>query len=114
MGGTFANKLRLLRVSRREAPGTPPMNAPAPRAEFRALVNAVEDRVFEDIHDTADLIRSLAIGIREAAYRRDHIFIRIYRAEFREQAALLLGLIRDITARLEGEKTEAKGKGGAR
>lgn len=83
------------------------MNAPAHCAEFRALDNAVEDRVFEDIHDTADLIRSLAIGLREAAFRRDHILIRIHRAEFREQAVLLLGLIKDIPP-LEGEKTAAK------
>ena len=89
------------------------MNAPAPSAEFQAVANALKDRIFEDVHDTADLIRSLAIGIREAAYRRDDIFLRIYRAEFREQAALLLGLIKDL-APLEGEKTEAKRKGGAK
>ena len=84
-----------------------------PAPSFEPSTTPVEDRIFEDIHDTADLIRSLAIGIREAAYRRDDIFIRIYRAEFREQAVLLLGLIKDL-APLEGEKTEAKGKGGAK
>jgi hypothetical protein len=66
----------------------------------------VEDRVFEDIHDTADEIRSRAISIREAAFRRDDIYLRIYRVEFIQQARLLAGLINDL-APLEGEKAEA-------
>jgi hypothetical protein len=75
------------------------MNARSPDDEFQA---AVEDRVLEDIYDTADEVRSLTISIREAAFRRDDIFIRIYRVEFIRQARLLAGLIRDL-APLEGE-----------
>jgi hypothetical protein len=89
------------------------MTIAAPPAAFRAAKdaeNAAEDRVLEDIYSTADLVRSLAISIGEAAYRRDRIFIRIYRAEFRELTVLLLGLIADL-APLEGEVTAAKAKG---
>jgi hypothetical protein len=68
------------------------------------------DRIFEDVHDVADGVRSLAVSLREAAFRRDPITLRIHRAEFRQQAGLLLGLIRDI-APLEGEVTEAKRNG---
>jgi hypothetical protein len=82
------------------------MNARSPGDEFQA---AIEDRVFEDLHDTADEVCSLAVSIREAAFRRDDIFIRIYRVEFIRQARLLAGLIRDL-APLEGEKTEAEGR----
>jgi hypothetical protein len=85
------------------------MTIAAPPAAFEA---PVEDRVLEDIHDTADLVRSLAISLREAAYRRDRISIRIYRAEFRALTVLLLGLIADL-APLEGEVTAAKGNGKA-
>jgi hypothetical protein len=60
------------------------------------------DRVFTDIHDTADEIRSLSISIREAAFRRDTVFLRIYRVEFARQARLLVELIKDL-APLEGE-----------
>jgi hypothetical protein len=42
------------------------MNARSPGDEFQA---AVEDRVLEDIYDTADEVRSLAVSIREAAFR---------------------------------------------
>jgi hypothetical protein len=72
--------------------------APAP-AEFEA---AGDDRAFADIHDVADDVRSLAVSLREAAYRRDQVMVRILRAEFRQQAVLLLGLIKDLAA-LEGE-----------
>jgi VRR-NUC domain len=47
---------------------------------------AVEEELFTDIHDTADMVRSLAVAIREAAFRRDDMFIRIYRVEFIRQA----------------------------
>ena len=75
-------------------------------------MNAAEDRVLEDIYDTANFVRSLAVSIGEAAWRRDRISIRIARAEFREQVVLLLGLIADL-APLEGEVTAAKAKGKA-
>jgi hypothetical protein len=77
-------------------------------------VDDPSDRVFTDIQSTADFLRSLAISIREAAYRRDDIFIRIYRGEFIEQARLLSSLIKDDLPRLDGEETAAKVKGGAR
>jgi hypothetical protein len=83
--------------------------APAP-SEFEA---AGDDRIFEDIVYTSDLVASLARSIAEAAWRRDQLMVRILRAEFRQQAVLLLGLIRDI-APLEGEATEAKRNGRAR
>jgi hypothetical protein len=83
--------------------------APAP-SEFEA---AGDDRIFEDIVDTSDLVASLARSIAEAAWRRDQLMVRILRAEFRQQAVLLLGLIRDI-APLEGELAGAdKRKGRA-
>ena len=73
------------------------------RHRFQSPAVAVDDvRIFEDIHDSADVVRSLAISLREAAWRRDQIHLRIHRAEFRREASLLLGLIRDI-APLEGE-----------
>jgi hypothetical protein len=65
------------------------------------------DRVFTDIHDMADEHRSLTISVREAAFRRDAAFLRIYRVEFIRQARLLAGLIGDL-APLEGEKARAK------
>jgi hypothetical protein len=74
---------------------------------------ATADRIFEDIHDVAGGVRSLAVSIREAAWRRDQITLRIHRSEFRQQAVLLLALIRDL-APLEGELTEAKRNGGGR
>ena len=81
--------------------------APAP-SEFEA---AGDDRIFEDIVDTSDLVASLARSIAEAAWRRDQLMVRILRAEFRQQAVLLLGLIRDI-APLGGELAgDAKRKG---
>jgi hypothetical protein len=81
--------------------------APAP-SEFEA---AGDDRVYGDIHCVADDVRSLAISLREAAWRGDRLMVRILRAEFRQQAVLLLGLIRDI-APLEGELAgDAKRKG---
>jgi hypothetical protein len=79
-------------------------------AAFRA---GVDDRIYADIHDVADDVRSLAISLREAAWRRDQLMVRILRAEFRQQAVLLLALIRDI-APLEGELAgDAKRKGRA-
>jgi hypothetical protein len=83
--------------------------APAP-AEFEA---AGDDRIYADIHDVADDVRSLAVSIREAAWRRDRLMVRILRAEFRQQAVLLLGLIRDI-APLEGEVIGAGKRKGRR
>jgi hypothetical protein len=83
--------------------------APAP-SEFEA---AGDDRIFEDIVDTSDLVASLARSIAEAAWRRDQLMVRILRAEFRQQAVLLLALIRDL-APLEGELAGAdKRKGRA-
>jgi hypothetical protein len=83
------------------------VNAPTPSQAFEA---ETADRVYADIHDVADDVRSLAISLREAAFRRDGIMLRIGRVEFRQQAVLLLGLIRDI-APLEGEVTGAERKG---
>jgi hypothetical protein len=60
------------------------------------------DRVFRDIHNVADEMRSHAVSIREAAFRRDRVWLRIHRAEFVRQAKLLVDLIRDV-APLEGE-----------
>jgi hypothetical protein len=76
------------------------MSAHTPSAEFD---NAGEDKVLEDIYDTADLVRSFAVSIREAAFRRDQIWTRIHRVEFIEQARLLSGLIKDL-AHLAGER----------
>jgi hypothetical protein len=86
------------------------MSAAPNNAEFEA---GVDDQIFENIHDVADDVRSLAVSIREAAFRRDGIMLRIGRAEFRQQAILLLGLIRDL-APIEGELAGAdKRKGRA-
>jgi hypothetical protein len=79
------------------------MTAAPDNAAFRA---GVDDRIYGDIHDVADDVRSLAVSLREAAWRRDQIMVRILRPEFRRQSVLLLGLIRDI-APLEGERTGA-------
>jgi hypothetical protein len=65
-----------------------------------------DDSTFEDICDTAAMVRSHAVSIQEAAFRRDSIFIRIHRLEFIREANLLVGLIRDL-APLEGEKVRA-------
>jgi hypothetical protein len=60
------------------------------------------DQILFDVHSVADEVRSLSVSIREAAFRHDTVFLRIYRVEFVRQARLLAGLIRDI-APLEGE-----------
>jgi hypothetical protein len=78
------------------------VNALTPSQAFEAETAAVADRIYADIHDVADDVRSLAVSLREAAWRRDQIMVRILRAEFRRQSALLLGLTRDV-APLEGE-----------
>jgi hypothetical protein len=83
--------------------------APAPE-EFEAAADEVRRDGYQDVGDVADEVRSLAVSLREAAFRRDAITLRIHRAEFRQQATLLLGLIRDI-APLEGETTASKRKG---
>jgi hypothetical protein len=85
------------------------VNAPTPSQAFEAETAEANDRIFEDIHDVADVVRSLAVSLREAAWRRDRLMVRILRAEFRQQVVLLLGLIKDI-APLAGEVTEAKRK----
>jgi hypothetical protein len=84
--------------------------APAP-SEFET--GAGDDQIYQDIHDTASRVESYAISIREAAFRGDRIYLRIYRADFRREVSLLLGLIGDLAA-LEGEATEAKRNGRAR
>jgi hypothetical protein len=90
------------------------MTVAVPPETFEAEIAAVDDRIYQDIHDTADDIRSLAVSLREAAFRRDPMTLRIHRAEFRPLAILLLGLIRDLVL-LEGELTgAAKRKGGVR
>ena len=61
------------------------------------------DRVFMDIHDTANQLKSIARSIREDAYRRNGAWLRIHRAEFIQQTRLLVGLIRDV-APFEGER----------
>jgi hypothetical protein len=60
------------------------------------------DRTYNDIHEIADDLRSLAISIRESAFRQGSAWLLIQRAKFAQQANLLAGLIRDI-APLEGE-----------
>jgi hypothetical protein len=82
-------------------------------AAFRAAKDAedaAEGRVLEEIYNTADRVRSLAVSIMESAYRGDATWIRIYRCEFRREVVLLQGLIGDL-APLEGEVTTAKAKG---
>jgi hypothetical protein len=88
------------------------MTIAAPPAAFQAAKDAenAADRVLEDIYNTADRVRSLAVSIMEAAYRGDATWIRIYRCEFRREVVLLQGLIADL-APLEGEVTAAKAKG---
>jgi hypothetical protein len=76
---------------------------------FKAKNSGDADQVFADIHDTADVVRSLAISLRESAFRRDRIDLRIHRPEFIREARLLAGLIGDL-APLEGEVAEAKRK----
>jgi hypothetical protein len=61
------------------------------------------DRVYRDIHDIADRLESIARSIREDAYRRNGVWLRIHRAEFVQQARLLAGLIRDV-APLGGDR----------
>jgi hypothetical protein len=85
------------------------MNA-LPPAEFES---AGDDRIFEDVYDVADDVRSLAVSLREAAWRRDQLMVRILRAEFRRQVGLLLGLTRDV-APLEGELAGADKRNGRR
>jgi hypothetical protein len=60
------------------------------------------DRTYADILSVADDLRSYAVSIQEAAFRRDSVWLRIHRAEFIQQTRLLVGLIRDIEP-LEGE-----------
>ena len=86
------------------------MNAPTPSQAFEAETAEANDRIYGDIHDVADDVRSLAVSLREAAWRRDRIMVRILRPELRAQVVLLLGLIKDI-APLEGEVTGAERKG---
>lgn len=71
---------------------------------LHSIAGAIDDpdRVFGDVHDTADELRSLAVSIREAAFRRDSAWLRIHRVEFTRQARLLAGLLKDL-APLEGE-----------
>jgi hypothetical protein len=89
------------------------MTIAATPAAFQAAKDAgiagAEDRVLEDIYNTADRVRSLAVSIMEAAYRGDATWIRIYRCEFRREVVLLQGLIGDL-APLEGELAAAKGR----
>jgi hypothetical protein len=89
------------------------MTVSATPAAFEDATAAVDDRIYADIHDVADDVRSLAVSLREAAFRRDGIMLRIGRVEFRQQALLLLGLIKDI-APLEGEVTGAAKRKGRR
>jgi hypothetical protein len=89
------------------------VNAPTPSQAFEAETAEANDRIYGDIHDVADDVRSLAVSLREAAWRRDRLMVRILRAEFRQQAVLLLGLIKDI-APLEGEVTGAAKRKGRR
>jgi hypothetical protein len=71
---------------------------------LRSLAESVEDpdRVLCDVHCTADEPRSLAVSFREAAFRRDIAFFRIYRVEITRQARLLAELIKDV-APIAGE-----------
>jgi hypothetical protein len=87
------------------------MTAGVSPAAFEAATAVVSDQVCADIVDCADIVASLARSIAEAAFRQDPIQLRIYRPQFREQAVLLLALIRDL-APLPGEVAcAAKPKG---
>jgi hypothetical protein len=50
---------------------------------------------FEAVHDQAQLVESFAISIREAAFRRDEVGLRLYRAPFREAVKALMGGLRN-------------------
>jgi hypothetical protein len=51
--------------------------------------------ILEQVHDAADDVRSHAVSIREAAWRRDILWLRIHRVEFIRAAHLLAALIRE-------------------
>jgi hypothetical protein len=55
-----------------------------------------DDETFPEIVGQADEVASYARSIAEAAFRRDTVQLRIYRAEFRSCANSLMGLIRDV------------------
>lgn len=67
------------------------------------MIEEPEHKIFGDIHSVADEVRSLTVSLREAAFRRDSVWLRIHRVEFIQQARLLVGLISDV-APLEGER----------
>lgn len=61
------------------------------------------DRTFRDIIATVDRFELILRSIHEDAYRRNGTWLRIHRAEFVQEARLLSGLLKDISA-LEGER----------
>jgi hypothetical protein len=54
------------------------------------------DRISADIYNVCDVNISLINSIREATSRQDTAWLRIYRAEYVQQARLLVALIRDL------------------
>ena len=54
-----------------------PKTSPSPQHPEQAVAEIVEDLGFEMLAETADLIESIAISTREAAFRRDLAEIRL-------------------------------------
>jgi len=50
---------------------------PSPQHSARTVAEAVEDLGFEMLMETANLIESIAISTREAAWRRDYGEVRL-------------------------------------
>ena len=53
------------------------MTSPSPQHPEQAVAEIVEDLGFEMIAETMDLVESIAISTREAAFRRDHAEVRL-------------------------------------
>jgi hypothetical protein len=53
------------------------MSAQSPQASAPAVAEVVEDLGLEMIAETMDLVESIAISTREAAFRRDHAEVRL-------------------------------------
>jgi hypothetical protein len=70
------------------------MNAPLP-----PLSAIADDPLFEEIVDEADLLHSLALSIREAAYRRDSSTVALHIAELRMTGLALVKAYRQLSDR---------------
>jgi hypothetical protein len=53
------------------------MSAQSPQASAPAIAEVVEDMACEMLIETSDLIESVNISFREAAFRRDHAEVRL-------------------------------------